>query len=118
MHIIESIIIRAVQLASMLFFTFAVFVYVGAAVIIPLAALFAVVSILSGIGFNGIIATIISIPALIWLMSKMHKIPNLTSTLVDTGWALVRSGADNFKIFDDIAKRHKGNDTSSVTTEN
>lgn len=115
MRILEGVLVRIVQLASMLFFTFAVFVYAGALVVIPLAALMAVIKILSAIGFNGVFATIVAIPALAWVLLKLHNVPRVTQTLLDTGWALVRAGADNFRTYDDIAKQLKGGSTSTAT---
>lgn len=114
MRFIEAALLRAVQLASMLFFTFAVFVYAGALVIVPLAALLALISILTSIGFNGIFATIVAIPALAWLLLKLHGIPNVTQTLIDTGWTLARTGAENFRTFDQIAKKLKGSDAATA----
>lgn len=92
-----------------MFFTSAVLIYAGALLLVPLAILKSIVSLLAdGIGFNGIFATVIAVPALFWLGLRVKSLPGVTPMLIDTGWALVRMGVENFRKFDDIARSLKG----------
>jgi len=109
MQTVEIILVRLLQLANMLFFTFSVLVYVGAAILIPLAVLVGIVNVLSyGIGFNGIFATLVAIPIIVWLGYTLYRIPNVLQIIFDTGWTLIKMGASNFKNFDTIAQNIKG----------
>ena len=109
MQTVEIILVRLLQLTSMLFFTFSVLIYVGAAILIPLAILVSIVNVLSdGIGFNGIFATLVAIPIIAWLGYTLYRIPNLPHIIFDTGWTLIKMGAANFKKFDAIARNIKG----------
>lgn len=101
---LNSILIRIAQLVTSLFFTAAVLIYTGAMLLVPLAVLTGIVGLLSAIGFNGIFATLIGVPALLWIGARMHRIDGVTATLVDTGVGLVRMGVDVFRKFDDIAR--------------
>ena len=102
---INIILTRVIQLVAALFFTTTVLIYAGALLLVPLAVLSAIISILSGIGFNGIFATLVGVPALIWLGARIHSIEGITTTLVDTGVTLVRMGVEIFRKFDEIAKQ-------------
>lgn len=109
MQTVNILLVRAIQIIACMFFTSAVLIYAGALLLVPLAVLKAIVSLLAdGIGFNGIFATIIAVPALFWLGLRVKSLPGVTSMLVDTGWALVRMGVENFRKFDDIARAIKG----------
>ena len=102
---LEFMLIKTVQFASLAFFTFVVMVYLGIAILLPLAVLLGLINLLDhGIGFNGIFATIVAIPTVIWLLRKIHSIEGVTPLLVDTGWSLIKMGAENFRKFDAIAR--------------
>ncbi len=82
---------------------------------IPLAALYAIISFLDqGIGFNGIVATIIAMPAVGWLALTVYRIPNLVDKLVDSGLQLIKLAAQNYREFDNIARNIKEETTSEV----
>lgn len=104
---INIILVRAIQLVTALFFTTTVLIYAGALLLVPLAVLSALIGILSGIGFNGIFATLIGVPALIWLGARIHRIDGITTALADTGVTLLRMGVDVFRQFDEIARNSK-----------
>lgn len=109
MQTVNILLVRAIQIIACMFFTSAVLIYAGALLLVPLAVLKAIVSLLAdGIGFNGIFATIVAVPALFWLGLRVKSLPGVTSMLVDTGWTLVRMGVENFRKFDDIARTIKG----------
>jgi len=111
MQTVEIILARLIQLVVCLFFTSIIMTYIGGIVIIPLAVLYAIISFLDqGIGFNGIIATIIAIPALGWLGLMVYRIPNLVDRLVDSGLRLIKLAAQNYRELDNIARDLKQRD--------
>jgi len=111
MQTVEIILARLIQLVVCLFFTSIIMTYIGGIVIIPLAALYAMISFLDqGLGFNGIIATIIAMPTLGWLGLMVYRIPNLVDKLVDSGLQLIKLAAQNYREFDNIARDLKQRD--------
>jgi len=109
MQKLEIALLRATQLTLCLFFTSIVLIYVSAMVLIPLAVLMAAINILDyGIGFNGIFAFFVATPAVAWLFYKLYLIPNAIDLLLDIGTSLFKMGIKNFRDFDEIAKKLKG----------
>jgi len=109
MQTVEIILARLIQLVVCLFFTSIVMTYIGGIVMIPLAALYAIISFLDqGIGFNGIVA------AVGWLALTVYRIPNLVDKLVDSGLQLIKLAAQNYREFDNIARNLKEETTSEV----
>ncbi len=117
MQHVEMTLLRLIQLLVTLFFTFIVLVYIGGVVIIPLAVLMTIINFLDhGIGFNGIIAAIVAVPAVVWIGLTVYRIPNLVLTLLDTGTSLIKLGAKNFRQFDSIAHKIKNPEQSIETS--
>ncbi|VAW84449.1 hypothetical protein MNBD_GAMMA16-2040 [hydrothermal vent metagenome] len=115
MQTVEIILARLIQLVVCLFFTSIIMTYIGGIVMIPLAALYAIISFLDqGIGFNGIVATIIAVPAVGWLGLTVYRIPNLVDKLVDSGLQLIKLAAQNYRKFDNIASNLKEEATPEV----
>lgn len=98
-------IAKILQFVVIVFFAFVLSFYFGALLLIPLAILVAIVDILGAIGFNGIIATIIGVPAVGWLCYKVYNIENLFQTLLDTGIKLYEIGIAQNKLFENIAEK-------------
>jgi len=112
MQTVEIILARLIQLVVCLFFTSIIMTYIGGLVMIPLAALYAIISFLDqGIGFNGIIATIVAAPAVVWLGLTLYRIPNLVDKLVECGLQLIKLAVQNYRDFDNIAGSIKGEAT-------
>ena len=116
MQKLEMALLRATQLILCLFFTFIVMTYVSCIVVIPLAVLMGVIGILDGgIGFNGIFAFIVAVPAVAWLFYKLYLIPRLPDLLMETGVNLFKMATKSFRDFDDIAKQLKGETSEQET---
>ncbi len=100
-------IAKVLQFVVIVFFAFVLSFYFGSLLLIPLAVLVAIVDILGAIGFNGIIATIIGVPAVGWLCYKVYSIENLFQALLDTGIKLYEIGIAQNKVFEGIANSIK-----------
>lgn len=107
---LNTAIVRITQLIALLFFTATVMVYAGGLLLVPLAVLKFFIALLSAI-LGGILATLVSIPALIWLGYRVYKVPGLVDVVLDAGWALVKLGADVFRRLDILAKSSKTEST-------
>lgn len=103
---LNSAIVRITQLIALLFFTATVMVYAAGLLLVPLAVLKLLVTVLSTI-LGGVLATIVGIPALIWLAYRVYQVPGLVDVVLDAGWALVKLGADVFRRFETLAKTGK-----------
>lgn len=101
---LEWVITKFLQFLMLSFYVFVVSIYAALIVLLPLAILFGIINTLEhGLGFNGIVATLISFGLVAWLVNRIRRIPGLTVTLLDTGWNLVKMAAENFKHFDELA---------------
>jgi hypothetical protein len=110
-------LIRITQLISCVFFTAIFMVYAGGLLLLPLAVIKGVVGFLTGgLGFNGVFATIVVVPLIAWIALRFYRIAGLTDTVIDTGWALIKLGADNFRRFDAIAALAKGHTGKAATS--
>jgi len=108
---------KFLQFIIIVFFAFVLAFYFGALLLIPLAILIAVVDILTAIGFNGIVATIVAIPVVGWICYVVYKIPNLFQALLDTGIKLYEVGTAQNKVFESISVTLKPAPTESSTEE-
>lgn len=95
---------KFLQLIVIVFFTFGLAVYFGSLLLIPLAILIGIVDILTAIGFNGIFATIVALPAVGWVCYTVYNIPGLFQSLVDTGMKLYNLSIEQNKAFESITK--------------
>jgi len=109
---------KFLQFVVIVFFTFVLAFYFGSLLLIPLAILIGIVDILTAIGFNGVFATIVAIPAVGWVCYSIYNIPNLFQSLLDTGIKLYQLGNEQNKVFEAISdglKPAKTEDASSTT---
>ena len=115
---------KFLQLIVIVFFTFGLAVYFGSLLLIPLAILIGIVDILTAIGFNGIFATIVALPAVGWVCYTIYNIPGLFQALVDTGMKLYNLSIEQNKTFEGITKGMKPEvteeaaDAATETTQN
>lgn len=109
---LNSAIVRITQIIALLFFTATVMVYAAGLLLVPLAVLKLLITLLSPI-VGGVLATIVSIPALIWLGYRVYKVPGLVDVVLDAGWSLVKLGADVFRRLDALAKTSKNQSTAA-----
>lgn len=101
-------LVRVLQFAVFVLFTFMVLVYFGTLLLIPLDALAAVIGLLNVVGIPGVLATVIAVPLIGYLGWRIYKIPELCKTLVDIGVDLVLMGQNRIKQFDQIIIAVKG----------
>lgn len=98
---------KILQFVVIVFFAFVLSFYFGSLLLIPLGILVAIVDILSAIGFNGIFATIVGVPAVGWLCYKVYQIENLFPTLLQTGIKMYELGIAQNKLFEGVAETVK-----------
>ena len=108
---------KFLQLIVIVFFTFGLAVYFGSLLLIPLAILIGIVDILTAIGFNGIFATIVALPAVGWVCYTIYNIPGLFQALVDTGMKLYNLSIEQNKTFESITKGMRPEVTEEAATE-
>jgi len=108
---------KFLQFIVIVFFTFVLAFYFGSLLLIPLAILIGVVDILTAIGFNGIFATIVAIPAVGWVCYTVYNIPGLFQALLDTGIKMYELSKEQNAVFEGISKGMKPEETASETTQ-
>ena len=115
---------KFLQFIIIVFFAFVLAFYFGSLLLIPLAILIGVVDILTAIGINGILATILALPVVGWVCYVIYKIPNLFQALLDTGIKLYEVGTAQNKVFESISSSLKpapavseASETASASTE-
>ena len=112
---------KFLQFVVIVFFTFVLAFYFGSLLLIPLALLIGVVDLLTAIGFNGVFATIVGIPAVGWVCYAIYNIPSLFQALLDTGIKLYQLGTAQNKVFENIsaalkpAESNANNESAAVT---
>jgi len=109
---------KFLQFIVIVFFTFVLAFYFGSLLLIPLAILIGVVDILTAIGFNGIFATIVAIPAVGWVCYTIYNIPGLFQALLDTGIKMYELSKDQNAVFEGISKGMKPSETTQSSTQN
>ena len=107
---------KFLQFVVIVFFTFVLAFYFGSLLLIPLAILIGIVDLLTAIGFNGVFATIVAIPAVGWVCYAIYNIPNLFQSLLDTGIKLYQLGTEQNKVFESISDNLKPATTKENTT--
>lgn len=105
---INVALVRVLQFAVFVLFTFMVLVYFGALLLIPLDALAGAIALLHFIGLPGAMATVIAAPVIAYLIWIIYKTPDLCRTLVNIGVDLVLMGKDRIKRFDEIILSVRG----------
>ena len=109
---------KFLQFVVIVFFTFVLAFYFGSLLLIPLAILIGVVDILTAIGFNGIFATIVAIPAVGWVCYAIYNIPGLFQALLDTGIRMYDVSKEQNKVFEGISKDMQPEESAEETTQN
>lgn len=115
---------KFLQFVVILFFIFVLAFYFGGLLLIPLAILTGVIDILTAIGFNGIFAFIVALPAVGWVCYTIYNIPNLFQALLDTGIKMYNFAKEQNVVFEGISgamrpasKAEESSDTSANTEE-
>lgn len=109
MTTVNYALIRIIQISVILFFAFVLAGFFGTLGLLPLAILYHLVNFLSHvIGFNGIFAFIIAVPAVGWVLFSGYKIPGFYQLIGCTGMKLVELAKEQISAFDTLARRTKG----------
>ncbi|MDH5257783.1 MAG: hypothetical protein OEX07_07235 [Gammaproteobacteria bacterium] len=108
---------KFLQFVVIVFFTFVLAFYFGSLLLIPLAILIGVVDLLTAIGFNGVFATIVAIPAVGWVCYAIYNIPNLFQALLDTGIKLYQLGTAQNSVFEGISDALKPAQSAEGSTK-
>ena len=101
-------LVRLLQFVIFVVFTFMVLVYFGTLLLLPLDAVILAVKLLTVIGFNDLIATIIIVPVIGYLGLIVYKTPDLFQMLLDIGLDMVNTGRARVESFNKIAESVKG----------
>ncbi len=101
-------LVRLLQFVVFVFFTFMVLAYFGALLLIPLDALSLLIKLLTAVGFNGVIAAVIAVPAVAYLGLIVYRTPDLVRMLLDIGMDLVNTGKSRVDEFNRLADAVKG----------
>ncbi len=109
-------IAKVSQFIVIVFFALILSFYFGGLLLIPLAILMAIIDILTLVGLNGLIATIIAAPLVGWLLYSVYNIENLFQTLLDTGIKLYEFGIAQNKLFENIADSVKPASSPATNT--
>ena len=96
-------LVRLLQFLVMVVFIFAVIVYFGAMVLLPLDAIALLIKLMGVVGLHGFIGALIAIPAVGYLCLVVYKTPGLCKMVVDTGIDLVKTGKLRVEAFNEIA---------------
>ncbi len=108
---------KFLQFVVIVFFTFVLSFYFGSLLLIPLAILIGIVDLLTAIGFNGVFAAIVGIPAAGWVCYAIYNIPNLFQALLDTGIKLYQLGTAQNTVFSGISDALKPAEAEKSTTD-
>ncbi len=101
---INVALVRLIQFVVFVIFTFVVIVYFGAMVLIPLDALVMISKLLSVVGINTFVGTIIGLPIVAYLGKIVYETPGLVGMVMETGMDLVKTGKDKVEAFNKIAE--------------
>ena len=104
---------KFLQFIVIVFFTFVLAFYFGSLLLIPLAILIGLIDILTAIGFNGIFASILAVPAAGWICYTIYNIPGLFQALLDTGIKIYNISKSQNKVFEGISKGMQPEETAS-----
>ena len=121
MNTFSVALIRFSQVLVGLFFVFIVSGFFGLMLLFPLAVIYHINNLLSGIGMNGIIALLFSLPMSAGLFYLGYKVEGLYSTILDTGIKLLNLAKTQVLAFESLLPGHDnktGNDSSGMAESN
>ncbi len=102
---IDIAIVRAIQFLLLMFFTFAVFLYYGAALMIALS-LWSNLSALFGYVFGAFLSAILGFAALLGICYYLAKMPRLGETYLAVGMELVKLAHSSITRFGRLLSDH------------
>ncbi len=102
-------LVRIIQFSILVFFALVLSAFFGTLLLLPLALLYHVIGFLDhGIGFNGIFAFFVAVPAVIYVFYLGYRIPGFYNTVMDTGFKLYHLARDQHLALEKIARTIKG----------
>lgn len=117
MKFVNVALARLFQFIVFVIFTFAVLVYFGTFLLLPLNILVQLINLFALIGLPNIIAAVLAAALLAYIGYLVYRMPDLYKTVMDIGVELVMFGYSQVKRFEKIVKSIKGisSDTSTST---
>ncbi len=106
---LELILTKVFKFVTFVFFSFAMLVYFGVLLVLPLDVMFQIIRLFQGIGLPVLVAGAIGIAALAYLAYTVSRLPKLYKTILDIGLQLIYFGQDQIKRFDDLAQQPESN---------
>ena len=106
-------LVRFIQLSAVVFYTYIMFIYVGALFLLPLAGIYHLFNALSFIGLHALFAILAAITIVAGIVYLGYKIPNLFFIIRDGGLNLINAGFNQIKQFSQIAEEIKNLPTGS-----
>jgi len=104
---INVALVRLIQFAIFVFFTFLVISYSAFMVMIPLAVINVISDVLGLIGINTLIGAFLGAPAAAYLCKVVYDTPALSAIIVDTGVEFVKAGKAKVDAFNKVAESIK-----------
>ncbi len=102
-------LVRIIQFSILVFFALILSAFFGTLLLLPLALLYHFIGFLDhGIGFNGIFAFIVAVPAVIYVFYLGYRIPGFYNAVVETGFKLYNLARDQHMALEKIARSIKG----------
>jgi hypothetical protein len=115
MKCVNLTLVRFIQLGTVVFYSYIVFIYVGALFLLPLAGIHHLYGILSFLGFNTFLAALFAIAIIASIVYLGYKIPNFFLVIRDFGLELINLGFNQVKKFSAIAEEIKNSPANSNT---
>jgi hypothetical protein len=103
MKTLNMTLVRLLQLLVLLFFTFAVFLWYGCALLIPLTLWMNLTEFFSTL-INPMVAATMSLAIISLLTLYLSRIPKLLETFLATGIDLIKLGHSNIQRLSDVAR--------------
>jgi hypothetical protein len=100
---IDLILTKAFKFITFVFFSFAMLVYFGVLIIIPLDIMFHIARLLFSIGLPTPVAVAVGLGALAYLGFAIWRMPALSGLVLDIGKELIAFGHKQIERFDAIA---------------
>jgi hypothetical protein len=110
-------VVRFIQFGAIVFYSYILFIYVGALFLLPLAGIYHLYSILSFIGFNAFLAALFAIAMIASVIYLGYKIPNFFLVIRDSGLELANLGFNQVKKFSEIAEKIKDSSANNIASE-
>ncbi|MGZ8217636.1 hypothetical protein [Methylomagnum sp.] len=106
---IDLILTKAFKFVTFVFFSFAMLVYFGILIIIPLDIMFHIARLLFSIGLPTPVAVAVGVGALAYIGHAIWKLPALSGLILDIGKELISFGHKQIERFDTVVGQPSSN---------